>query len=185
MKNIRDIAGFSDVPAAIASEWKKLVTKGEAKSDTGEIAIDGKKRTFIVNTPKSECVTLTGGNLSTGGVLNVRNARYPQTAALMSLDDKPLAESKRMLLLHFGNSVETGVVHSDRGGMTQIEKQGTFPLLLHNISADITLTSGKPFEVYALLFDGSRAGKVTVKNNTFKASAGLFKGGVVGYEIIK
>ena len=185
VKNIRDIAGFSDVPPAIASEWKKLVTKSEAKSDTGEIAIDGKKRTFIVNTPKSECVTLTGGNLSTGGVLNVRNARYPQTAALMSLDNKPLAESKRMLLLHFGNSVETGVVHSDRGGMTQIEKQGTFPLLLHNISADITLTSGKPFEVYALLFDGSRAGKVTVKNNTFKASAGLFKGGVVGYEIIK
>ena len=185
--DIKNIAGFSGVPSAIGAEWKKLVTGNRAVSDTKEIAFDGKKQTFVVNTPRSECVTLGKGTLASGGVLRVANARYPQTAALISLDGKPLADSKRMLLLHFGNSVESGVVHSDRGGMTQIEKKGAFPLLIHNVGADISLKlkGNAPIEVYALLFNGERAGKVKVKNNAFKASADLFKGGVIGYEIIR
>ena len=81
--------------------------------------------------------------------------------------------------------MESGVVHSDRGGMTKVEKKGSFPLLIHNISADISLKLDAPFEVYALTFDGSRVGKVQTKGQTFKASAGLFKGGVVAYEIIR
>lgn len=186
VQDIKNITGFSGVPSAVGAEWKKLVTENRAVSDTKEIAFDGKKRTFVVNTPRSECVTLEKGTLA-GSVLRVANARYPQTAALISLDGKPLADSKRMLLLHFGNSVESGVVHNDRGGMTQIEKKGAFPLLIHNVGADISLKlkGGSPIEVYALLFNGERAGKVKVKNNAFKASADLFKGGVIGYEIIR
>ena len=187
VKDIKNITGFSDVPAAVGAEWKKAVTENRAVSDTKEIALDGKKRTFVVCTDRSECVNLTKGTLASGGVLRVANARYPQTAALISLDGKPLAESRKMLLMHFGNSVESGVVHSDRGGMTQVEKRGVFPLLIHNVAADVSLKlkGTATIEVYALRFNGERAGRVKVKNNSFKASADLFKGGVVGYEIIR
>ena len=120
-------------------------------------------------------------------MLSISKIRYPQTAALISLDGKPLEESRRMVLFHFGNSVENNVVQSDRGGMTLIEKKGTFPLLMHNISAKVSLKlKGKaPVKVYALNFDGSRQGEVKVKDNTFTASASLFKDAVVAYEIIR
>ena len=185
IRDIRNITGFSGVPADVEKEWKNAVVNERAASDTKEIFIDGKKRTFIVNTPKTESLTLVSGQLSTGGVLSLKNAVFPQTAALISLDGKPIVQSKHMVLFHFGNSVESGVVHSDRGGMTKVEKKGSFPLLIHNISADISLKLDAPFEVYALTFDGSRVGKVQTKGLTFKASAGLFKGGVVAYEIIR
>ena len=109
------------------------------------------------------------------------------TAALISLDNKPLEESCRMVLFHFGNSVETGVIQSDRGGMTMIEKIGTHPLLMHNVSANITLKlkGAAPLKVYALNFDGSRLGEVKVKNNSFRASASLFKDAVTAYELVR
>ena len=186
-KELQDISRFSGVPQEIAREWQNAVKYERAASDTKEIFIDGKKRQFIVNTPLTESVSLLSGALRAGKVLSVKNAKYPQCATLISLDGKPLAESRRMVLLHFGNSVEQGVVQSDKGDMTLIEKKGTFPLLMHNISADITLNVGgkEPFEVYALNFDGSRQGTVKVKNNTFRASASLFRDAVTAYEIIR
>lgn len=185
--DIRDISNFSDVPANIAAEWKRAVKDGKAVSDTKEISINSKTRRFVVCTPGTESVSATDGAISTGKVLSISKIRYPQTAALISLDGKPLEESRRMVLFHFGNSVENNVVQSDRGGMTLIEKKGTFPLLMHNISAKVSLKlKGKAtVKVYALNFDGSRQGEVKVKNNTFTANASLFKDAVVAYEIIR
>ena len=187
-KEIKNIAGFTGVPAHIAKEWRNAVKNSRAVSDTKELAIDGKKRQFIVNTPRTESLTLLAGDLATGGVLSVRNAKLPQNVTLISLDGKPLAESRRMVLLHFGNSVETGVVQVDKGDMTMIEKPGKYPLLMHNVSANISLKlkGSAPVTVYALNFDGSRQGKVKVKNNTsFRAAADLFKDAVTAYEIVR
>ena len=84
-------------------------------------------------------------------------------------------------------AASTGTVHVDRGGMTMIKKEGDFPHLIRNVSAQVSLKldKGSGIKVNALGMDGRVLGSVKVKNNTFNASAGLFKGGVVAYEITR
>ena len=170
-----------------AKPWEQAVSGRTAVSDTNEIKINAKKATFTVNSPLSESITFNGGNLSTGGVLSLSKAKYFQSASLISLDGKPLKESRRMVLIHIGDAASTGTVHVDRGGMTMIKNEGDFPHLIRNVSAKVSLKLDKDtgIKVDALGMDGRVLGSVKVKNNTFEASAGLFPGGVVAYEITR
>ncbi len=177
---------FSEADSS-AKVWKQAVSGRTAVSDTGEIKINAKKETFVVNSPLSESITFNGGNLSTGGILALSKARYFQSASLISLDGKPLKESRRMVLIHIGDAASTGTVHVDRGGMTMIKVAGDFPHLIRNVSAKVSLKldENTGIKVNALGMDGKILGSVKVENNSFDASAGLFPGGVVAYEITR
>lgn len=170
-----------------AKSWEQAVSARTAESDTNEIKINAKKETFTVNAPLSESITFNGGNLSTGGVLSLSKAKYFQSASLISLDGKPLKESKRMVLIHIGDAASSGTVHVDRGGMTMIKSEGEFPHLIRNVSAKVTLKldENAKIKVNALGMDGRILGNVKVENNSFEACAGLFPGGVVAYEITR
>lgn len=157
-----------------------------ARSATGEILLDGDKNTFIVRTPLSESVSLPDGELATGGVLAVKGVNTFCSVTAISLDRKPLAESRSILLLHMTNTAGSENRFLDKAH-TMMDSWGKLPLLVRRGKAVVTLNvaKGEPLKVQALSADGAVLGDVAVKGNTFTAATDLFPEGVMAYHITR
>jgi len=178
-------SGFS-AAGKLAPAWRDAVEKRRAVSSTGELRLDADEGTFVVKTPRSEAVSLPKGELATGGVLAVSGAKNFQTVAALSLDGKPLAESRDILLLHLTDVSNSDAVFADRERRI-VNDQGKLPLLVRRDRVEVTLklAPGAPFRVTALSADGDTLGEVPVKGNGFTAATDLFPGGVMAYRVTR
>ncbi len=173
-----------------AAEWQSSIDKSRVKSSNGEISLDGKKTEITINTPKTESVTLLKGQLSTGGVLSVNRADTFQTVAAISLDNQPLASSRRILVLQITDVLNSGTVFQDSKHKV-IENKGQLPLLLRRGRADISLklSGAERLKVTALSADGAARGEISAQSNngvwSFTADIGSFPGGVMAYELTR
>lgn len=174
--------------------WKRAIETGVAISSTGELALDSRKETFAVNTPKTESLTLKKGGLSTGNVLSVSGAEDIQTVAAIALDGENLAASRRILVLQLTDISNTGAVLEESAAGSLIRKSsdlGQLPLLVRRARANVTLKlAGKSApRITALSPDGAKRGDVTGKFQngvlSFTADPGAFPGGVMAYEIVR
>jgi len=131
-------------------------SKGIFQSDTGELTMRTKEKLLKIVTPRSEAVTLTANKGEKLGSLNVVNVSVPGMAAACSLDKKPLAESKRIVLIFSTEAVNSGMeLSSDR---TTLVNLGKPPVLIRAgiLEAVIENANGGKMELYALGFNGER-----------------------------
>lgn len=129
-------------------------------SDTGEIILDAKTKTFTVSTPKSEGFVLAARQMLEGGFAGVRNGDTFAGFLIAAMDGETLEKSNRYLLLHMTMNHNTGI-HFRDPAMTIVEEWGGTPLLLRRNRAEITLKRNLTgFTLYAVELDGSRRAAV-------------------------
>ena len=146
--------------------------KGLYQTDTGEITTHFGEGWVKVSTPKTEAVVWKVGMKPVKlGKLNVLASDEPASIALTSVDNKPLAKSKRMVLVYNTDNTSTGVeLTPDK---TTLKTRGKLPILVKSgkFSVEIDLPKmgmferliGKKYVVYALKMNGSRFETVPAK----------------------
>lgn len=173
-----------------AQKWKKALDDKIAVSSTGQLTLDANNNTFIVNTPLTEALTLPKGQLSTGGILAVSDADSFQTLAAISLDQLPLKNSRRILIIHLSDIVNSNVTFGD-SAHTILKDLGDLPLLLRRARAKVTLSlePGNTPSLQALNADGKNLGTVQLSQNantwSFTADNSAIPGGVMAYELTR
>ena len=167
--------------------FRKLQKEGVAESSTGEILLDSGRTLFCVNTPRIASITLSEGTAE-AGALRVEAASVFQTIAAMSLDGRPLEESRSLLIFQLSDVSNSGQRSTDES-KRMILDPGDRPLLLRRATARIKIQSAGPFQVTALNADGAPVGTVAgeMKGKVFLFSAdnAAFPGGVLGWQLIR
>ena len=171
----------------VRQAWERLQHEKVAVSDTGELRLNPKAKTFSVASARSESVTLPGGALR-AGVFGVKGATGFQTAAAMSLDGKPLAESASLLIIHLTDVCNTDAWFGDQGRKV-LKHRGKLPLLVRRVKAEAELATGNSYRIDALGPDGQKLGEVTGRseNGTFRflLDPGHFPGGIMAYHLTR
>ena len=176
--------GTTGVPFGELADYAKarLPSDGVYVSDTGEITLDTKMRTLKVVTPRSETLTLSGGELA-GDFLKVSKVKAPVTVSAHSLDMKPLRESKSVLVFHLSDSANTGESFADFSMHTELAA-GKGPMLVRR--DEVTAHVGTGWKVTALHCDGSAAGNVPVDaDGNCRLKTDGFPGGVLAYHLTR
>ena len=138
---------------------------GTFVSSTGELFTDRDQGSFKVVTPKSEALVVPGKSLA-GKRLRVSGNSTFSTIFAGALDNRPLTESRRILVLHLTDVRASG----QRSGMIRdrlrIYNYGKFsPYLALRGSAEISLDVGSGnFTVNALDINGKVLKQIPVKS---------------------
>ena len=184
------------LPVDPLSHWKKslrpeernlLMAAQERKplaSVTGELRLDPRKKTLRIVSPRTEA--LAGSGTLEGKILRIRGAEIPQAIALISLDGRPLARSRKQLLLHLTEMANTDQTFRNPQ-RTILESYGKAPLLLRRCRTSVLLRLPGKVRVETLDFSGRRTGKVAVRSENgvhhFTADTALRTHGVMAYLI--
>jgi hypothetical protein len=134
------------------------------ETDTGELLLETRKRRFRVITPKTEGVVFDGGLPLDLSSLGVESADGPALVAVSSLDDRPLNESGRMLLILATDALNSGMRFADDQRRMLLEL-GTLPAVLRTAKVTIRLLHKRPgrLQLYATGFNGLRRESVPVE----------------------
>ena len=73
--------------------------QGIYQSDTGEITLYSQQKLMTVITPKTEAIVFDEPKPTNLKQLSILNADSPALVAISAMDNQPLANSKRMLLI--------------------------------------------------------------------------------------
>ena len=174
---------------ALQALRRKLLQTGIAESSTGEIRLDSKRKTLAIETSRTVSAVLASGDLN-AGILTVRGAESPMSITLCSLDGEPVARSRKLLLFHLTNVIDSGTAF-DGAPMQFQTAWGKLPHLLRRSPAEIVLKleGATPVHVEALRLDGSIGGRVpsTFSDGvlSFRADPGALPGGVMVYWITR
>jgi hypothetical protein len=109
------------------------------QSDTGQLVIDSGAGLIQVVTDRTVALVLKGGNAS-AGTLTVGTASGPALFAVSSLDKKPIAQSRHLLLWVLTDAINTGMTFAD-AERTTIKTRGKFPPQVQTISATLRVAS--------------------------------------------
>ena len=140
------------------------------QSDTNEITVDFNAGTVDVITPKTEAAVLKDNTKNVKlDRLFVKSSSVPASVAITSVDNKPLGESSRMVLVYNTDNASTGCELSpDRMTLITVGKP---PIIVRTgrLSAEFKLPEQgffsrlfrpKNYAVYALKLNGERAEKL-------------------------
>ncbi|UKI29528.1 MAG: hypothetical protein L6W00_15745 [Lentisphaeria bacterium] len=159
------------------------MNSGPAVSSTGEIKLDPAAGTFVVAAPKTESISTARGSI-TGNFLTLARVNSFLTVGAIALDDRPLRDSSRILLLHLTDVINSDAVFGNRR-FTVVKKPGGLPLLLRRGSCRIRLNTPNTYRITALSADGASRGncegRSTGRAFEFTADNGRFPGGVMAY----
>ena len=109
------------------------------QSDTGQLVIDSGAGLIQVVTDRTVALVLKGGDAS-AGTLTVGAASGPALFAVSSLDKKPIAQSRHLLLWVLTDAINTGMTFAD-AERTTIKTRGKFPPQVQTISATLRVAS--------------------------------------------
>ena len=145
----------------LASDLPKVPATGEEiVSDTKQLFLNNKKGYVKVVTDRTECIVAPAGFDLTGNQLTVRNIDTFTSISASAMDDKPLAQSSRILLMHLTNVLNTNMEFTN-DKMTKLLNYGELPHLVRVGSADLTLKNTNPnLKLYVLNFSGERIREV-------------------------
>ena len=126
-------------------------------------------RSFRIDAPGAEVISLYPGTKLAGKILSVKNATTQTTIGIIPHDTTTLAKAKRIALFHF-TDIQSEGRHYRNNSCEFLYSWGKAPHLVKNGSADISLKlPAGNWKVYQLNHDGSRAGEIAVtkaKDNT-------------------
>lgn len=104
----------------------------------GAVRIDAEKGTFFVETPRT-CGGHVPGGAFAAGPLRVRTGdREPTALWVSALDGAEIAASRRLLLVHLVDTVNTGITFTDASRKILFD-WGKAPQLVRKASADVAL----------------------------------------------
>jgi len=169
------------LPAAARDAIANLAQTGKITDANGQISLDAKAKSFKIVAPKAEVITFTGSE--NGSVMKLVNGNRYQTVALLSLDDKPLKESKKILLFQLANLANTKQEFANER-RNLLKSWGQLPILVEKCRTDVELALPE-LKVEALKLDGSVNGVVAAKyadgKLSFIADTASRPGGVMVY----
>jgi len=142
-------------------------------SDTGELTRFVEPGLFLLNTPKSQFASgalysMCKDPRRTLSAFDVISPMQFATLTFTSLDDRPLAESRRILCCAVGNSANKDSCIDDKGF-----KPSEGPVMTEPVTATITAKAvpGMPLKVYKLnTMTGERTGELQVAKQNGKES---------------
>ena len=142
------------------------IAKGVFQSDTGEITIRTDEEFAKVVTANSEAAAIkTATTNEKLGVLTVKSTSVPASAAVASVDGKPLAKSSRMVFIYATDSIATDFKVSQ--SRVKMKSRGKPPILVQvgKISAELKLPEAAKgvYALYALDLTGARVEKIPAK----------------------
>ena len=172
------------LPADARAQMESLRDKGVIESSTKEVFLDKNRQSMLVTTPKSE--VFTGKNNASGLVMSVSNPSCYQTLALMSLDDKPLRESRKMLLIQL-TDLSNNLLAFDDNTRRVLRDWGTSEHMLERGGAELSLALPADMRVIPLRLDGSPEEDKTLKTQyengrlSLRVATDLIPGGTMAY----
>ena len=165
----------------------KQFKSGMAVKNESRVKLDRNAGSLTIASPLTETVTLREGTLG-ADKLRVRDASTFMTVAAISLDRKPLPQSRSILLIHLTNFTTTNI-HFGNEGKTLLRSWGKLPILVERGTAGIELAVDGPCRIAALASDGSEAGEVKgeFKDGVLRFTADTCKlpGGVSAYHLTR
>ena len=153
------------LPEAARAALQNFSKTGKMRSGSGELELDTKNTILRFQSPKSEGVVMRRGRCDIR-FLSVQDVDSFASISVHSLDDKPLRESRSILLFHLTNVANTAMRFSS-ADRTLLERKGRLPLLAAVGSARIRL-NWPVGQVEALALDGSVLGKIPVEKKNGK-----------------
>ena len=136
---------------------------GETVSDTKEIRISTKLGDLSVNSPRTAAVCSIDRHDLSAGPLAVSGATTFCSVSASSMDGAELAKSRRVLVLHITDVVNTDMSFTN-DKRTDTKAWGKLPYLAKTGSAKVSLKNANAgLSLYALASDGTRLRKVPAK----------------------
>ncbi|MGN1366796.1 MAG: hypothetical protein ACI406_15605, partial [Victivallis vadensis] len=160
-------------------------------ASNGQISLDARNATFRAVTPGCEALILPAGKQGKGGFLTVDNKVGRGVFSAISLDGRPLPESKRTLLLHLTDTQASKTKYNSPA-MKQLEAWGQPPYLAARGEAELTLNVAPDgsYQLYALDTAGKRTGEIPftrIDGRTIRFPAKVFgpHGTTLAYELVR
>jgi hypothetical protein len=139
---------------------------GITESATGEIVVDANHGSMTVHTPRTVGGIARAGDRISAGPLQVAVEGARAAVWVSSLDGKPVAESRRLLVIHATDAQNTGMRYS-APSMRVLEDWGGLPHLLRAGKAGLTLRNaqGKRLKVWRLDTSGHRVAPIPIQTD--------------------
>jgi hypothetical protein len=136
------------------------------RSETGEVTIDGPADRLILDTPRTAGGYAPAGRSveSPKGGVKVVLKDSDATVWVSSLDNKPIRESRRLLITHLTDLQNTDIQYAEPARQTLLD-WGRLPYLVQAGKAEISLRLESPdqYRVWALSVGGKRLAEVPAR----------------------
>jgi hypothetical protein len=174
LKNWLDLGDTDWAGVSTTLKQNQLLTEhnvsnnnGLFQSDTEEISLDKYKQLLTVSTAKTEAVAFTKTLPPPLVNLTITGASDPALLAISALDDSPLADSKRLLIIYATDAKNTGMTFKDHHAKV-LKQLGNLPVLLKNSQITFSLhnNNAASLHLYALHLNGERAVELPIQKNT-------------------
>ena len=156
------------------SEGSFADVKDEVTSDTGELYRNWQKGYGWINSPKTKAVYgFIGDEKFDLTDVSVKAKNNYATIAMSSLTDDDICHSENILLTAVGKADNSNAVYNN--SHTTLEKEGTAPIMIEVIEADITIrTDRKSLKVWSVDNEGFFKGTIPseYKDGVLKFSIG-------------
>jgi len=138
--------------------WTRYVKNGVIRSMTGELTWDTKRRVVTITAKKTHGVIgFAGGETFKLPAAHITVTTPFVSLLLTALDDKPLAQSRHILITAMARDKQTDARYSPSG--ESLLEVGKPPLLMEPVQAVIRLMGAPPKEVNVLDFHGVPTGR--------------------------
>lgn len=159
------------------------------ESSTSGMKMDCAKQTWQLTTPRSEAFIAPEGFEYKGDFANIKNTYGWSATGVLSLEQKPLRKSSRILILHLSDVKNTNMRFDDKE-KTILRDFGELPLLARKAKSVLRIGNApKSMKLYALNSDGSRRAEIALEYENGAARAELSTEldgkAVFAYELVK
>ncbi|MDZ4197994.1 MAG: hypothetical protein U1E27_01770, partial [Kiritimatiellia bacterium] len=136
--------------------------RGIYQSDTGEILLESEIERMSVATPRSCGVAIKPGVEGSAGAIVSARSDVAALVGVGALDDQPLSDSRRILVVYATDAVNSG--HETSEDRVVLRKLGTLPILVETgtLSLRIRNQNAASLRGYALGMNGTRREEVTL-----------------------
>ena len=136
------------------------------RSETGEITIDGPRDVLVLDTPRTAGGYAPAGQsieTTTGGV-RVQVEGSDATVWVSALDDRPIRQSRRLLVTHLTDLQNSGIRYAEAARQI-LQDWGRLPHLVRAGKADLSVRLENPgqYKVWALAPSGKRLAEVPAR----------------------
>jgi hypothetical protein len=131
------------------------------ESETGEFLIDAPRDVMVLDTPKTAGCYAPEGETVEAGPVRVTITKQDATVWVSSVDGRPIAESRRLIITHLTDLQNSGARFGERARQT-LHEWGGMPHLVRAGAATVTirLAGASRAKVHGLSTSGRRTGEV-------------------------